>query len=270
MRLLFSISILFFLAAMPGARAQSAELPGDKPIDDLELTRDYVLEIDGKDVEGAEIYHSRYEVAYLVVSPELPSALLFSPRGRSVQSVDGEKLAKAAGLAAKLGAGAAARYLGQYEERRGVMSIKLEDGRTVVLGPRPPLLGRQSSESVEERHPRYGEKARAYRPKKAALSTMAIPQGEVRVRVYFASWSPICERLVPKVVRVEQELRGRVRFEYYGLPKPLSDDPVAARDSILSVPTVVVYVDDEEIGRLSGRTLDKPEAAFSRLFKNAR
>jgi len=270
MRLLFSISILFSLAAMPGARAQSAELPGGKPIDDLELTRDYVLKVDGVDVDGAEIYHSRYEVAYLVVSPELPSALLFSPRGRSVQSVDGEKLAKAAGPTAKLGGAAAARYLGEYEEHRGVMTFKLDDGRTVALEPRPPLLGRQSNESLEERHPRYGEKARAYRPRKAAMSTMAIPRGEVRVRVYFASWSPICERLVPKVLRVEQELRGRVRFEYYGLPNPLSDDPVVARDSILSVPTVVVYVDDEEIGRLSGRALDEPEAAFSRLFKDAR
>jgi hypothetical protein len=36
------------------------------------------------------------------------------------------------------------------------------------------------------------------------------------------------------------------------------------------VPTVVVYVDEAEIGRLSGRALDEPEAAFSRLFKDAR
>lgn len=269
MRRFFSILILFSLAAAPGARARSPELPGGKPIDDLELTRDWVLEVDGEDVDGAEIYYSRYEVAYLVLSPELPSALLFSPRGRSVQSVDVEKLVKAAGLAAKLGPAAAVSYLGQYEESRGVITIELDE-RTVRLKPRPPLLGRQSYEVLEERHPRYGEKARAYGLEKAAVQSMAIPRGEVRVRVYFASWSPICERLVPKVLRLEQELKGRVRFEYYGLPKPLSDDPVVARESVLSVPTVVVYVDDEEIGRLSGRALDEPVAAFSRLFKNAR
>ena len=270
MRRAFSILILCSLAAAPPARAQSAELPGGKPIDDLELTRELALEIDGEDFDDAEIYHSRYEVAYLVVSPELPSPLLFSPRGHSVQSVEGEKLGKTAGLAAKLGASAVARYLGQYEESGGVMSFELDDGRTVVLEPRPPLLGRQAAEMLEERHPRYGEKARVYGLEKAAVSAMAVPEGEVRARVYFASWSPICERLVPKIMRLEQELGGRVRFEYYGLPRPLNDDPVVRRERIHSVPTVVVYVDEAEIGRLSGRALDEPEAAFSRLFKDAR
>ena len=57
-----------------------------------------------------------------------------------------------------------------------------------------------------------------------------------------------------------------MRFEYYGLPQPLTDDEVAVRDGILGVPTAVVYVDDAEVGRLSGRPLNTPEASLYQVL----
>ena len=65
---------------------------------------------------------------------------------------------------------------------------------------------------------------------------------------------------------LEERLRGRVRFEYYGLPKPLTDDPIVREEGITGVPTVLVSVDGEEIGRLQGRALDRPGEALAGLF----
>jgi thiol-disulfide isomerase/thioredoxin len=96
----------------------------------------------------------------------------------------------------------------------------------------------------------------------------ASDEDELIVRVYFGSWSPICERIVPKIMAVEEAWRF-VRFEYYGLPKPLSDDELARSQGITGLQTVLVLRGGEEVARLTGRQLDSPEEAFSRGLRRS-
>ncbi len=258
--------LLIVLGLSASSGWAETELPGGRPIEDLELTEDYVCELDGEELGHAKIYFSEREVAYLLTAPELGSPLLISPRGDSVQAVSLAKLTKSGDLDAVLGGDAATEYLGKYEKSHGVMSFTL-DGRTVRLLPRPPMLGSYTFGAVEDRHPRYAKNARAALPGIESWDLKAMASSEVRIRLYFASWSPICKRLVPKMMQLERELQGKLVVEYYGLPKPLSADPIVKEKGIYGVPTAVVYLDGEEIGRLTGRQLDKPGEALQRLLE---
>jgi hypothetical protein len=71
------------------------QLPGSVPIEDLVLTRDYRVEVDGEKAGSAEVYYSDYEVAWPLKVPGHGS-LLVSPRGKSVQRVAEKAFEKAA------------------------------------------------------------------------------------------------------------------------------------------------------------------------------
>ncbi|MCP3962976.1 MAG: hypothetical protein GY719_34485 [bacterium] len=248
------------------ATPEPAIVPGSAAIEDLELTADYLFELEDAVLESAEIYSSKRHVAYLVVTPRLASPLLISPRGQSVQTVWAERLTRGEN-SASLEADFPLEYLGEYQLEKAEMVFEV-DGKTARLKPAPPLLGHQSSASLSERDPKLASKAEAYSMKSGfAATTLPVAGDSVRIRVYFGSWSEICNELVPKIMQVEEQWRSEgVRFEYYGLPRPLTDDQVAVRDGILGVPTAIVYVDDVEVGRLSGRPLNTPEASLYQVL----
>ena len=258
--------------AVPAVAADA--LPGAVEISDLELTRDWVLAVDGVELETANVYYSEYEVAWLVTEPDL-GTLLISPRGSSVQAVTTKSLSRVGpGAEAVLKAGSVLRQVATFEMAQGVMSFEL-DGLKVQLKPAPPLLGRQSFSALEQRHPAFEEKSVAYGKKLATKSAAspfksvsgdALPEDLV-VRVYFGSWSPICERIVPKIIALEKAW-SEVRFEYYGVPKVIPDDEQARQDQITGVPTVMVLSGGEEVDRLSGRLLDEPEESIARILSS--
>ncbi len=266
LRLASAIVIAIWVSSTSWAHAQSDVVPGNAAIEDLELTPDFLFELDGKVLDSAEIYASTRHVAYLVITPRLEAPLLISPRGNSVQSVQVERLTRRE-LGASLDAGFPLTYLGEYQRKRDAMVFEL-DGKTARLKPAPPLLGHQSHVSLSARDPKLASKAKAYAMKSGfALSTLPVAADSIRIRVYFGTWSEICNYLVPKIMQVEEQWGPQgVRFEYYGLPRPLTDDQVAVRDGILGVPTAIVYVDDVEVGRLSGRPLDTPEESFYEIL----
>ncbi len=268
LRVATGVAIAIWITGSSWTHAQSNIVPGDAMIEDLELTPDFLFELDGSVLERAEIYSSKRHVAYLVVTPELDAPMLISPRGESVQTVQVAKL-NLRELGATLEAGFPLENLGEYELKRGMMVFDL-DGKTARLKPAPPLLGHQSHVSLGERDPKLASEARSYNMKSGFVpTTLPVAADSVRIRVYFGSWSEICNYLVPKIMQVEEQWGPQgVRFEYYGLPQPLTDDQVAVRDGILGVPTAVIYVDDEEVGRLSGRPLNTPEESFYEILSS--
>lgn len=247
--------------ALGEAVVASTPLPGGVPIEDLEHTKAWQLEIDGEVSELTEIYYSDYEVAWLLKTPK-DGSLLVSPRGMSVQRVAEQAFARKAGTGATLEPLGGHDVVAEFTQSRQVISFEL-DGRAFALKPAPPILGRRSSLDLGERHPAFEHKAADYRPQaqKRAPPLEKAAAEDVIVRVYFGSWSPICERIVPKIMAVEEAWR-HVRFEYYGLPEPLTDDPHAVDLRITGVPTVVILRGGEESERLTGRQLDQPEAAL--------
>ncbi len=191
-----SLFLALSLAVLPVGAAGPPPLPGGAPIDDFEICDDRVLELDGRPVD-AEVYYSRYEVAYYVASPELSRPLLLSPRGRSVQAVEeANTLRRGRGLHARLGRQAAAEWLGKYRETVDGYVFEV-DGRPARLRKRPPAVGGHSAADLGKRHRRYGHLVRERAARRGAEPLVVTGREPLIVRVYFGSWSAACERDPP-------------------------------------------------------------------------
>ena len=254
-------------AALAAAAPLAAQVGADAIFSGFQPTGDFLFELAGKDLENAEIYASERAAAYLVIAPELASPVLISPRTRSIESVSFMKVAKREDGSIDLLADAAFNRLGGFriEGTEVVFEVK---GETAKFKTKPPLLGPHAPETLRSEKPEYAQAADAYEPIPRALEILKAQSRDVRVLVYFGTWCPVCGRLVPKVIKVDEALDGsKIRFDYYGLPQPMTDDPVTQRDDVHGVPTGIVYVDGREIGRLSAADLNVPERAIGRMLE---
>ncbi len=252
------------------ALAAAAQVPADALFNGFERNGDFLFELDGQDLQHAEIYSSSRAASYLVIAPELASPLLINPRAGSVESVSFMKVARRDDGTIDLLADASFNRLGAFRiaGREILFQVKGQDAK---LKARPPLLGGQSAEALKSYKPEYSRLADEYTPEARFLDNLRSQASAVRVRVYFGTWCSVCSRLVPRILRLGGELEGsKVSFEYYGLPQPMSDDPVAKSEDLHGVPTAIVYLDDKEIGRLSGGDLNAPEKSITRLVLGAK
>jgi thiol-disulfide isomerase/thioredoxin len=240
--------------------------PADAVLRDFELIGDYVLEIEGREVAGAEILQSERAVAILVLAPGLPSAVLLTPRSAEVATLDLAGVARQADGSMDVLADAEPVPAGKFEVAGESVAFKI-DGRQAMLKPKPPLLESHSGGDLKAYDPGYARAARAYQPDDAALASLRSQSQPVKVRVFFGSWCSYCKRYLPRLLRVEDELRGsRVQFEYIGLTRAL-DDPEAQRLRVNSVPTGIVYVGGREVGRLQGNAWQAPESGLRELLQ---
>lgn len=242
----------------------TAQMPADDVLRDFEPVSTFQFSLDGRVLPDAEILLSERAVAYLILAPELSSPVMIQPRAQTVESVHLMKVARQGDGTIDLLADASLEPLGGFTVDGRTQEVRFElDGRPAKLMPKPPAVGLHTADSLVDHSRSYSFKAKAYEPAASALSSLRDETRDVRVRVYFGSWCPVCGRLVPNVLRVQEELAGSsISFEYYGLPNQMRDDPITEKDDIHGVPTAIVYVGGEEAARLSGKDLASPEKAL--------
>ncbi len=258
------------VALILGTSTAAAQAPADAVFSGFKRNGEFLFELDGEDLKHAEIYLSDRAASYLVIAPELASPLLISPRAGSVESVSFMKVMKRDDGTIDLLADASFNRLGAFRIAGQEIVFKVKD-QDAKLKAKPPLLGSQDAEALRGYKPEYAQLADEYTPEARYLGNLRSQESPVRVRVYFGTWCPVCGRLVPRLLRLENELEGsRVHFEYYGLPQPMSDDPVTKREDLHGVPTAIVYVGDKEVGRLTGGDLNAPEKSITRLVLGAK
>ncbi len=266
------ILIFGLLAAawLLSATCLAQDIPADAVFSDFKRNGEFLFELDGETLEHAEIYLSDRAASYLVIAPELASPLLINPRAQSVESVSFMKVMKRDDGTIDLLADASFNRLGAFsiDGQAIVFEVKGQDAK---LKAKPPLLGEQDAEALKAFKPEYAQLADQYAPDARFVGKLKEQEDAVRVRVYFGTWCPVCGRLVPRILRLADEVKGsRVHFEYYGLPQPMTDDPIARREDLHGVPTAIVYLGDKEIGRLGGADLNSPEKAITRAILSAK
>jgi thiol-disulfide isomerase/thioredoxin len=256
---LFLLAVLAFVLATGTVAAQ---VPADTvlrdfvPIGDLELVLDEVVE------GNAEIFRSDKAVAFLVLSPDLLSPVLLSPRRRAVETVDLMKVSRRADGAIDLLADAVLASRGQFRLDGTDVLFQVE-GREARLREKLPLLGKRTAEDLTDYNPEYGRTAAAYQPGTEIIEALGGQKTPVEVRIYFGTWCPHCGRAVPKIIKTEDELgKGMIQFAYYGLPKDLGNAPEAKALGIKGVPTGIVYQGGKEIGRITANDWKMPELAL--------
>lgn len=242
--------------AAAGAFAQPAGISGFTPIGD------YLVEIDGQDQESARIFGAQQARSLVIMSSELPAPLLINLANGNVAGLQLMKVAQRENGSVDLLPNPVATPYGMYKIDGARIVFEVE-GRQVAVKPKPVLVGNRTAAEIVAYDPAYAAKRDIYTASPGRIETLR-QQGEgVRVRVYFGTWCPFCAEMVPRVLKIEQELEGSAtRFEYYGLPRQIKDDAEARAMNITGVPTGIVYRGGKEIGRVSGNSWRSPEQAI--------
>ena len=237
----------------------------DAPLRDFKPINDLFLEVDGKRVP-ADIYRSDSAGAMLVVSSALPWPAVL--RATSLASVNPAGIEKRSDGTVNLKPDAVVKPRGAFQIVGDAASFD-GDGRRATLRPTPPLLGLRQAEEVTSFSPEYVARASKYAPNPGVLKTLKNEKRPVTVRIYYGSWCPHCAMLVPNALRVEKELRSsKIRFEYFGVPRRFLSDPELKKVGVKAIPTAVVYVDGQEVGRiLDDDSWERPESALRAILE---
>lgn len=261
-----AIGLVFGLVTLLAVSA-GAQVPSDSVLRDFEPTGDYLLFVGGQEQPKAKVYQSKRAAAFLIRAAAFESPLLLSPRTGGVDAVPILSLDLKANGSVDVLADAELSSLGRFrlDGEEVVWSV---GGKEARLKPKPPLTGLRKAPEMVEHSPDYQMKADAYTPDPAAVAKLKGRTDMVRVRVFFGSWCPFCKTSVPRLLKVEEQLKGsKVQIEYYGLPKPPFDqEPEAKAAGISGVPTGIVYVGGKEVGRLSGEQWEHPEQSLQKLL----
>lgn len=251
---------LALLAALP--------LAAQGPTADFQLS-DYLVTIDGKRV-GAEVWQSRIAGEMLIITPALDSPVRLSLRDARVETVQLMKVDKRSDGGLTLLPDASDRPLGTFSVAPNGDGVSFEmDGSNVELKQKPPLLGSQDLGGMKDYSRDYVRLAEQYKPSKPFLDRLRSESRPVRVEVYFGSWCPFCQQMVPRMMKVAEQLDGsEIEVDFYGLPSgdAFAQDPKAKQLNLTGVPTGVVFIDGKEVGRIQTNGWKIPELTLNSLL----
>jgi thiol-disulfide isomerase/thioredoxin len=238
------------------------------PIADFQLA-DYVVTVDGAQVD-AEVWQSRFAGEMLIVGNEFDSPLRLVLREARVETVQFMKVDKRTDGGLTLLPDATEQVLGKFKVSPMGDGVSFEaDGHAIGLRQKPPLLGTQDLGGMKAYSRDYVRLAESYAPSQAFIDRLRAESRPVRVEVYFGSWCPFCQEMVPRMMRVAEELVGsKIEVGFYGLPQGdgFSQDPKVKSLKITGVPTGVVYLEGREVGRISANGWKIPELTLNGLL----
>lgn len=231
----------------------------------------YLFELDGRTLADAEVFQSRAAGAFLILASDLPAPVVVRLREGQVVTANLMKINRSDNGSVELLSDFTLASQGSFRLTPDKTGVEFTvEGQPASLSEKPPLLGRQNITRLEEHSPEYRRSADAYTPSDPILGKLRDQSQNVQVTVYFGSWCGACKQMVPRIMKVAEKLAGsNVSFDFYGLPAGIKGDPEAGRVGIEAVPTGVIYIDGEEIGRISGAGWKVPELALNNLLMNA-
>lgn len=226
---------------------------------------EHLVEVNGLDVKEGRIYRSVDPPAFLVLSPNFDNPAVLYPVSNTVKSIELSVLTEEKDVRVTVKSGYKTWGEGVFTVTDGVNFE--HEGHSVRLKPKPILLKAHTSDELRAYDPGYGQRADAYSVDSALLGRIKSSSKSAKVTVYFGSWCQFCQRYVPHLMKLEQELAGsNIEFSYFGLPNDFTQEPETDRMKIERVPTAIVTVAGREIGRLVGRECQQPELKLSRIL----
>ncbi len=220
---------------------------------------------DGKKLDGEFFFSTTAKGSLLFVSDPLNFYLIISPREKKVFEVSKNDLIKE-GDVYHIKAETVLKESGMVVENGDSLLIDLGD-RKFFIKEKDPLLGFFSTDELLKKNKEYKYKASLYKFSTTLVEELKKFNKNVEVLVFFGSWCPFCARMMPKILRVAKELEGsRINFKFYGLPKNISGDAIAKKYGVTGVPTGLVIVEGDIIGRIQGRDWRIPELAIKKYL----
>lgn len=262
-RLTLSVVLLLLLVATSGWAQASFSISDFEPVG-------FMAKLDGKTLEGAEVFQSKAAGSFLILASGLPAPVMVKIRDGQVQTVDLMKVNRKDDGTVELLPNATLGIQGPFQVTADRTGIQFSvDGRQAELLEKPPLLGSQDVEGLTQHSPEYRRSADQYTPSDPIVAKLKEQPDDVQVKVYFGSWCGACKQMVPRIMKVAEQLAGsQINFDFYGLPRGITSDPEATRIDIHAVPTGVIYRGGKEIGRIEGSGWRVPELAINNTLVN--
>lgn len=254
---LLALAVLLGSIAAP-ASAQPAPSP---MFQDFELVGTFAVLVGGETVPDARVYQSERSRAILVMDAGIGQPVLFNLRSRQVAEVPIMSLAQRRDGSMDILAEARLAPVGTFSVGEDGATAEL-DGTTVALRQRESLTGHRNADDLTEYDPSYARGAERYSPNENLLADLKSQGKDIRVQVFFNSKCGVCKQMVPRIIKIDRVLEDSVvQFDYYGVPDSY-DDPLMDEKDVSGVPTGIVYVDGEEVGRIVGGEWKVPELAI--------
>lgn len=255
----------FVLLALMSSLALAVAAQAQQPLKTTPVSSAYKLfgtfdlELDGKTIAGARLYHAAATGAVLILTDEVSRPFQLIPRGRRFEIFAADAFIENADSSLTLRSGVRPLESHSFDIADSLPSFEIE-GRHGRLIPKAPVLGKRTGPQLLEQIPSYRLKSEGYHVIAEHLAALQSLEREVKIVVYFGSWCSLCSELMPRILRLEQELGDQYHFEYYGLPQDYKD-PEAERLEISRVPTGLVFLDGEQVGRIEGNGWQYPSLA---------
>jgi thiol-disulfide isomerase/thioredoxin len=139
--------------------------------------------------------------------------------------------------------------------------------RWIKVLPTPPLLGEITSRQFLDLCHEYERAWVDYQPDTEMVRKLAEAGGGVTVEVFFGSWCPHCQILVPQLIKsLEAAGNADLRVKWIALPRTFSREPVVQERAVKAVPTVIVLKEGRELGRFSGTERIPVEESLANLL----
>lgn len=270
-RIPLAAAALLAVLAAGTSRLAAQTAMSDSLFKDFAPSGDWSLFVDGKAAPKASLYYAKLAQALLIRSAEFPSPVLIDIAGRTVATVDLMKVSLRPDGAVDLLADAVLAPAGSLTAGANGGAAFEVGGKRAELRAAPHVLGPRTGAELLAYDAYYRWLAGRFQPDPAAIARLRGETRDVRVLTFFGSWCPHCKEHVPLLLRTEQEVgRGRVRFDFHGLPRAgMSAEPEAKKWGITGVPTTVVLVDGREVGRIPNDGWSHPDQTLVKLLSGA-
>ena len=262
--LVFTLGVVAAVSLVSGSWAQASFAISDfEPVG-------FMAKLDGQTLADAEVFQSKAAGSFLILGSGLPAPVMVKIRDGEVQTVDLMKVNRREDGTVELLPNAALANQGAFQVTADRLGIQFSvEGRQGELLEKPPLLGSQDIAGLSEHSPEYRRSANSYSPSDPIVSKLSEQSRDVQITIYFGSWCGACKQMVPRIMKVAEQLAGsKINFDFYGLPRGITGDPEASRIDIHAVPTGVIYLDGKEIGRIEGSGWRVPELAINNILIN--
>ncbi len=217
---------------------------------------DYGVEIDGRREPGVGLYQVVGKPYMLLFGPGLETPWVLTLREKEVRPVKASEITIRSEMEVVLAESSflsAAPEPWVYDGETAVVFYCGSPKRRVRVARVPPVEGETTVEHLYEVNPLYKMGKDKYVPDQSAIARLKKVASPYLIEVWFGSWCPHCQRVVPRFIKVmEATANPNVQVVYHGVPRDFTSYKPAQAREVEGLPTFIVLKNGREYRRLRG------------------
>ena len=262
-----SAVLIALLLALAGAEPAGAQTPGvtinnKPPADPIQQNMprswyrnyDYGVEIDGKISESVGLFQIVGKPLMLIYGPGMAKGWVLSMNPKEVRPVDSGAITVKGDLELVLAESAFMAAPPSPWANDGPTAVVFYGDRARIRVARvPDVVGETTPEAICENNPMYRRGMEHYTPEAAAVDRLKKVSSPYTIEVWFGSWCPHCQRVVPRLMKVLEAVSNpNVAVLYHGVPRQFGEYQPAMKKDVSGLPTFIVMRNGREYTRFKG------------------